>query len=107
MTAPSAPGPHEAPRLSSRQQRILAGIEGDLTATDPALAHTMTWPAGIRGWWPISLAQSGSLVIGLLVLMIAAVLLPASWWALLAALTVLLVIPWMLLCTVERHNKHR
>jgi len=49
MTAPSAPGPHEPPKLSSREQRILAGIEGDLTATDPALAHTMTWPAGHPG----------------------------------------------------------
>jgi len=89
---------------------VLAGIESDLTRADPALARRLARrhpDAALRAWPPISASQLGWLVAALVILILTAMLLPPSWWALLAVITVALVVPWMLLCTIERTGHRR
>lgn len=106
MTAPSTPGPDNEPTaLSARERAILAGIETDLTEADPALAQNLASyaPTGMWGW--PSIRKVGWLVPVLVVIIVSAALLPPSWWALLAVIIVVLVVPWMLLCAIERTGR--
>ncbi len=63
---------------------------------------TRCGPAGSRPRLPVSPKQDGLLTVALVTLVVAAVLMPASWWAVLGLLTTLVVIPWMLLRAIER-----
>lgn len=90
--------------LSPREQRILAGIERDLGQEDPALATTFATtrtPSSavrreVRRWFPLSLVDTGLLVLILVVLVAAypaGVELGLPWVGL---LTAVLVVPWLL-----------
>jgi hypothetical protein len=108
MTRPpnSGPGDHDA--LSSWDRHVLAGIEHDLAASDPRLAHEMrrreSGPA--PRWWPLSARSTGLLVLALTVLVPVGALLPASWWAVLGLLTTLFVVPSLLLAALENSFKN-
>lgn len=109
MSTSSNPTPddhHEPDRLSSWEQQVLAGIEQGLEASDPRLARTLAraGPRTARRWWPLSATCSGLLVAGLIVLVVAGALLPDSAWAALAAITAVVVVPWLLLCATERRG---
>lgn len=97
---PEPPGPHDPRRLTSREEAILARIESDLVEDDPRLARLATSaPPALTLRSPVSARDLGLLVIVLLVLVVTAVLLPpALMWAVLPGLTVLLVVPWTVLC---------
>jgi hypothetical protein len=107
MTAYPLPpsGPDEPSSLSPREWEILAGIEHDLSTADPALARKLsrristTWKAS-----PVPFSKGGALVVGSLVLTVTAVLAPATPLLLLVLLTVFVVLPWLLLRTIERPN---
>lgn len=116
MTAPAPPpepsdrgGPR---RLTSREREILALIEDELTAADPALAHELETREpprfGLR--WPVSVSRLLLLLPVLIALAGTAALLPAAlWWPVLPLLTGALVVPWVLLCarpsTDDRPNR--
>ena len=102
MTAPPTPGPDDASALSLREQAILDRIEDDFREIDPGHQHTLA--AGVGAWSPISAGQGALLVLALVLLTVTAALLPASWWVLLAPLTVMLLGQWMVLCAIQRHR---
>jgi hypothetical protein len=52
----------------------------------------------------LSTTCTGLLVAGLIVLVVAGALLPDSAWAALAAITAVVVVPWLLLCATERRG---
>lgn len=96
---PEPPGPNDPRRLSSREEAILARIESDLVGDDPTLARLATSRPpvlGVRS--PVSARDLGLLVAILLILVVAATLLPPALGWVLPGLTVLLVAPWMVLC---------
>jgi hypothetical protein len=104
MAASSAPGPGDD-ALSAREKEILAGIESDLAIADPRFAQRLARPLHGRPpvrWWPLSLRCSLLLIVVLVVLAAATVLVPS--WALLGLITTLVVVPWILLCAVERNR---
>jgi hypothetical protein len=97
MPSPHPPTPDEPSELSVREQQILAAIEDDLLAADPALARRLKradWPrAGTR-----SRARQGVLLIDALIILIAAAaVMPPDWRHVLGLLTILLLVPWILL----------
>ena len=102
MTVSGLPDPPgRDPRgLSSREEAILARIESDLVDGDPALARLATsHPPVLAPWLPVSARDLGLLVVILLILVGATALLPAAvMWVALPGLTVLLVVPWTVLC---------
>lgn len=109
MSVPPGPDPdeHQPPderhsRLSPWEKRIVAQIEGDLTTNDPSLARRMRWPA--TRWWPLSARSTVTLLIGLALLSVAAMLIPASGWAWLAVVTTLVILPWLVLAATERRR---
>ncbi|WP_219419645.1 DUF3040 domain-containing protein [Pseudonocardia nigra] len=106
MASSSAPGPDEPAELSSWERRILAGIEEDLTSDDPRFVQAMRRHRTRRApdWWPVSLRCTVLLVAGLVVLVVAATLVPASWWGLLGLITTVVLVPWILFCATEKRG---
>lgn len=95
MSIPDAQGPHEPGRLTHREQEILAGIATDLS-TDPALSRQLRELGRARP--PITLSRIVLLVPELLLLALVGTAVPAEWSAALGPLTLLLVVPWVILC---------
>jgi hypothetical protein len=107
MTASSTPGHDDHDALSEWERRVLAGIERDLAASDPRLVQELSSPGRYRStprWWPVSVPATGLLVVGLLVLVLAGALLPASGWAVLGLVTTLVVVPWLLFAVTEKNG---
>jgi Flp pilus assembly protein TadB len=107
MSTPSSPGPEDRDKrdaLSPWERRVLEGIEHDLAASDPRLAHELgrRAPKAGRRWGPFSARSIGLLLVALVVLVVAGALLPASWWAVLGLVTLLVVVPWLLFAASER-----
>ena len=104
MSASSASGPGDG-ALSARERQILAAIEQDLDATDPRLAQKLSRPMRKRTarWWPISLRCTLLLVVVLVVLAGATVFAPS--WTVLALITGVVVVPWLLLCVADRKRQ--
>lgn len=92
-------GPDEPGSLSPRERKILASIENDLSAADPALARRLArrLPTAL-----VPFDKRCALVAGFLVLMVVAGLIPAGLTVLLVLLASVLLASWMLLRTVER-----
>jgi hypothetical protein len=108
MVGPSTPGPDDFESLSPWERQVLSGIEHDLAASDPLLAEQMQSAASGRrpGWWPISARCTVLLVPVLLVLVLAAAVVPAPWSPVLAPVTTLVVVPWLLLCVKDNSRGH-
>jgi DUF3040 family protein len=104
MNTSSNSGPDDRDALSPRERRVLAGIEHDLSASDPELAGILNRREVVRAqrWWPLSGPSTGLLVVALTVLVLVGALLPASAWAVLGVVTALVVIPWLLLAATEK-----
>jgi hypothetical protein len=106
MTRSSDPGPDHRGALTPWERRILAEIEDDLTTGDPRLAREMRsrrTRSAVR-WWPVSGLCTALLVVALLVLVLAGTLLRTSSWAVLALVTTLVVVPWLLLAATEKNR---
>jgi hypothetical protein len=105
MTASHTPGPDGHDALSSWERQVLAGIEDDLAASDPGLADEISRAAmRAQRWWPLSGRSTGLLVVGMSILVLVGVLLPASAWAVLGVVTTLVVVPWLLLAATEKRH---
>lgn len=106
MTTSSNHGPNDRDPLSPWERQVLAGIENDLTLSDPRLADEMSRRPSRRArrWWPLSGPSTGLLVVALIVLVPVGALLPASAWAVLGVVTTMVVVPWLLLAATERNS---
>jgi hypothetical protein len=104
MPTSSKPGPDDRGALSRWEQQILAGIEDDPAAIDPALEmiHRESGPA--LEWRPLSARSTGTLLVVVSVLMLAGPLPPASWWAVVGLITTLVVVRWPLLAAHEKNQ---
>ncbi len=108
MSTSSNPLPDDHDGLSPSERRALADIEHDLAASDPRLVrefssrHRHATPR----WWPLSASMTGLLIVGLLVLVLAGALLPASWWGVLGVVTALVVVPWLVLAASEKNCRY-
>ena len=101
MTTPAPPPPRDGPRaLTPRERALLARIETDLAEADPALAHDLATrqPPVIGVRPPVTKVQGGLLILILVVLSGATQLPESLWWPVLPALTLLLVVPWLVHC---------
>jgi hypothetical protein len=80
VATPPASAPDDPGALSPREKEILAGIEADLTMTDPALAAEMAYSCrgGIRAWSQPRPPRSLLLIAALLFLILAVLLMPAA-----------------------------
>ena len=97
MAASYTPGPNDPGGLSPYERKILAGIEDEIHTTDPTLARRLA-NAGRSGTKLRAVARHGALLVAaLVVLMVSAVVLPTHLMGLLALLTSLLLVPWILL----------
>jgi hypothetical protein len=102
MAASSASGPHESAPLSPREQKILAAIETELLCSDPDLHPRMRALAIGRGRaWA---ARGHRVTAGVVLLLVVVAVLPPAWLAILGLVLTLGVLPWFLLCRVERHT---
>jgi Flp pilus assembly protein TadB len=108
MAASNTSGPDEPAELSSREKKILEGIEDDILTADPTLARKMTRTArpkpGSR--WRATARHGALLLAALIILIIAAAVLPSTWWGVLGLLTTLLLVPWILLFPTNRSHRH-
>jgi Flp pilus assembly protein TadB len=105
MAASYTPGPDDPGRPSPHERKILAGIEDEIHTTDPTLARRLT-DADRRGTKLRAVARHGALLVAaLVVLMVSAVVLPTHLMGLLALLTTLLLVPWILLFPKDHSRK--
>lgn len=84
--------------LSPREQRLLAGIEKELSDNDPALVATLTntrLPSSVLQRFPLPAGQMYLLILALLALVIVHSLVPELGAAGSAILTGALIAPWM------------
>ena len=84
--------------LSQREQRILAAIEDEADRRDPDLAATLagrTPPAPGRGLFPLSVVDTGSLLLMQALLLAALPLVEPVGMAVTGLITVALVVPWL------------
>jgi hypothetical protein len=110
MAGSSAPGPDDFEALSPWERQVLSDIEHDLAASDPRLAEKIEKMQDRRmrrrpEWWPMSARCTVLLVPALLVLLMAASLVPASWSPLLGLITTLVMVPWLLLCANDNRRE--
>lgn len=102
MTVPAPPpgpsGPDDVPGLSSRERSILARIEDELTAADPALARDLATPGRTTGPRRVPARRLGVLLVILVVLSLSTLLPAALWWPVLPLLTLGLLGPWLAWC---------
>ena len=97
MAASYTPGPDDPDGLSPYERKILAGIEDEIHTTDPTLARRLA-NADRGGTKVRAVARHGVLLVAaLVVLMVFAVVLPTHLMGLLALLTSLLLVPWLVL----------
>ena len=105
MAASYTPGPDDPDGLSPYERKILAGIEDEIHTTDPTLARQLA-NADRRGVKVRAVARHGALLVAaLIVLMVSAVVLPTHLMGLLALLTTLLLVPWILLFPKDHSRK--
>ena len=105
MAASYTPGPDDPGGLSPAERKILAGIEDEIHTTDPTLARRLA-NADRRHTKLRALARHGALLVAaLVVLMASAVVLPTHLMGLLALLTILLLVPWILLFPKDHSGK--
>ncbi len=103
--SPATESPDESNGLSRRERAILARLEMDLLADVQAADRLRTGPPPAKH--PRGCAFAGQValvVIATLVGAIMFVLLPAAWLAMLALLTVQIVLPVILTMWIERHS---
>lgn len=103
---PGPPDPDDAHALTRRERALLDGIEADLAEADPALARELATrgPPVFGARLPISVRQF-LVLIGIMVVLSGATLLPQSvWWPVLPLLTLLLVLPWAVYCARHPAN---
>jgi hypothetical protein len=84
--------------LSPREQRILAGIENELGAADPALTAAFARAALRSSFWqryPLSARHTCLLIVALLTLIVLNPLALQLGAAGVGILTVLLIVPWL------------
>jgi Protein of unknown function (DUF3040) len=84
--------------LSRREQQILAGIENELGADDPALAATLTQARPSASFWqrfPLSRGHTGLLILALLTLVVLHSLALELGAVGLGVLTAALIVPWL------------
>jgi hypothetical protein len=107
MAQTSPPGPQgrsddghaDRDPLSPWERQVLDRIEGDLTDSDPDFARRMAHRVDLGTVAPTLALRWLVLLVGaLIVVVVAATLLPASGWAVLGLITTVMVLPWMLLC---------
>jgi hypothetical protein len=106
MPTPPASGPDRPPALSARERAILAGIEADLDSDAPDLARAMSQaiPVTSTATVPRGLHQAALLVGALFVVLAVTGLVPPVVWALLAALSAMVIVPWVMLRAFERFD---
>lgn len=106
MPTPPASGPDRPPALSARERAILAGIEADLDSDAPDLARAMSqaMPVTSTATVPRGLVQATLLVGALFVVLAVTGLVPPVVWALLAALSAMVLVPWVMLRAFERFD---
>ena len=105
MAASYTPGPDDPGELSPYERKILAGIEDEINTTDPNLARRLA-TADRSGTKLRAVARHGALLVAaLVVLMVSAVVLPTHLMGLLALLTTLLLVPWILLFPKDHPRK--
>ncbi len=105
MAASSTPGPDDPGGLSPHERKILAGIEDEIHTTDPTLARRLA-NAHRSGTRLRAIARHGALLVAaLVVLMVSAVMLPTHLMGLLAVLTTLLLVPWIVLFPKDHSHK--
>ena len=105
MAASHTPGPDDPGGLSPHEQKILARIEDEIHTTDPALARRLA-NVDRSGTKLRAVARHGALLVAaLVVLMVSAVVLPTHLMGLLALLTTLLLVPWILLFPNDHARK--
>jgi hypothetical protein len=107
MAAPSPLDPPGQPRpLSGQERAILARIDQDLSADDPALAERMAAAvpasAGV-GHFP---GQIVLIVVMGLTVVVTIALTPIAWRAILILLIVMVVVPLILVLLTERHGRN-
>ena len=88
---------------------MLERIEQGLATSDPGLDRVLrrSTLGPVRRWWPLSATCTVLLVVAMAVLVIAGALVPTSWWAALAAITAVVVVPCLLFCAIERRTPDR
>jgi hypothetical protein len=103
-TSPATPPPDEPSGLSRRERAILARMEMDLLTDGPADQMRPEFPPRRqrRGW--AFAGQAALVVIAVLVGAILMVIVPVSWLAALALLTVQIVLPFVLTMWTERRS---
>ena len=106
MATPLGSEPDGRDALSPWERRVLAGIEDDLATSDPGLAQKIGHCGSLRApaWWPLSARCAVLLPVALLVLVVASVLVPASGWLVLGLITLVVVVPWILLCIFDQRG---
>ena len=109
MVGPPTPGPDDFEALSPWERQVLSRIEHDLSASDPGLAEKMQNAASRQcpAWWPMSVRCTVLLIPVLLVLVVAAAVVPAAWSPVLGPITMLVVVPWILLCVNDNRREDR
>jgi Flp pilus assembly protein TadB len=107
MSASHPCDPEEPGELSSREKKILASIEQDIQTTDPALARHMARRKRPKTRTPLRAAvRHGTLlIIALVILIVAAAVLPSGSWVVIGVLTTVLLVPWILLFPARRSPK--
>ncbi len=106
MPTPPASGPDRPPALSARERAILAGIEADLDSDAPDLARAMSQAMHVTSTAtvPRGLVQAALIVAALFVGLAVTGLVPPVVWALLAALSAMVLVPWVMLRAFERFD---
>jgi Flp pilus assembly protein TadB len=107
MSASHPGDPEEPGELSSREQKILAAIEQDIHTTDPTLARHLARRKRPKTRTPLRAAvRHGTLlIIALVILIVAAAVLPSGSWVVMGLLTTVLLVPWILLFPANRSPK--
>ncbi len=99
---PRRPRPHCAP-LSTREREALARIEADL-GSDPDLAARMADRQFADAPLPRCVQAVVALAAGLLVVTVVPVLLSPAGLAVFGLMAVLVLVPWLLLRSVDRRH---
>jgi hypothetical protein len=105
---PDPPGRRGPRRLSSHEEAVLARIEDDLVGDDPDLVRLASSRPPVLGLTSLVSARDLALLVVILLVLVgvATLLPPALTWLVLPGLTVLLVVPWTVLC-VRRSTADR
>jgi hypothetical protein len=103
MAASYTPGPDDPGGLSPEERKILAGIEDEIHTTDPTLARRLANADRSRTTLR-AVARRGALLVGALVVLMVSVL-PTHLTGLLALITTLLLVPWILLFPKDHSRK--